>query len=184
MGLDISAYRKLTKIDAVFDADGDPIDPVTRGAIEYDFYSYISHDFPGRADELEDKGVYRAEQCMGFRAGSYGGYNVWREHLATMAGYPGLERDRYNTGDIQIRHDAGAFQATKGPFWEVICFSDCEGVIGAKTCAKLAKDFAEWDARAKQYGDALDQPNWFYEKYKEWREAFEMGADDGAVDFH
>lgn len=50
MGLDITAYRKLTKIDAVFDADGEPIDPNTRESIDYDLHAYLNPDFPGRAE--------------------------------------------------------------------------------------------------------------------------------------
>ena len=184
MGLDISAYRKLTKIDVVFSYDGEPIDPVTRESVDYDLHAYLNHDFPGRADDIDDRCVYRAEESMGFRAGSYGGYNVWREELAKLAGYEGLKVDRHNSGNIQIRHDAGAFEATEGPFWDLICFSDCEGVIGSVISSKLAKDFAEWDERAKAHSYICDQPSRFYEVYQEWRKAFEMAADCGAVYFH
>lgn len=184
MGLDITAYRKLTKIDVVFDAGGDPIDPVTRETVDYDLNASINNHFPGRADDIEDRAIYVADDRHGFRAGSYGGYNAWREELAKLAGYPGLERDPYNVGQIQIRHDAGAFSVTEGPFWELICFSDCEGVIGSSISAKLAKDFADWDDRAKAHSGSMDRPIWFYETYLEWRAAFEMAADAGAVEFH
>lgn len=184
MGLDISAYKRVTKLDCVFDADGEPIDPNTREGLDYDCQPYINHDFPGRADDVENRAVYLAEESMGFSAGGYGGYNAWRDELAKMAGYPAIAVDRYNTGNVQMRHDYGAFESTSGPFWETINFSDCEGVIGASVSAKLAKDFAEWDERAKQYGESMQQPNWFYEKYQEWRAAFEMAADGGMVQFH
>ncbi len=184
MGLDISAYKRITKLDCVFDADGEPIDPATREGLNYDFRPYVNHDFPGRADGIEDQAVYIAGDSMGFRAASYGGYNAWREELAKLAGYPAVAVDRYNTGNVQMRHDYGAFQATEGPFWEAINFSDCEGTIGSTVSAKLAKDFAEWDDRAKQHGESIEQPNFFYSKYQEFREAFEMAADGGAVHFH
>lgn len=184
MGLDITAYGKLTKIDVVFDADGEPIDPVTRECVDYDLHAYLNPDFPGRADDIEDRAVYRAEGSMGFRAGSYGGYNCWREDLAKLAGYPAIPVDRHGSGNTQMRHDGGAFDASCGPFWEAICFSDCEGVMGSAVSAKLAKDFSEWDERAKQYGESLSQQNWFYAKYQEWRKAYEMAADGGAVEFH
>jgi len=180
MGLDITAYRKLTKLDAVFDADGDPINPETREALDYDLKVYANFDFPGREDGLEDRAVYSAEDSMGFRAGSYGGYNAWREELAKLAGYPLTDYTIY--GRTERRHDAGAWAASAGPFWELINFSDCEGIIGPVVSEKLAKDFAEFDERAKAH--AASRNDWFYPLYQTWRQAFDMAADGGAVDFH
>jgi hypothetical protein len=118
MGLDISAYRQIAKIDAVFDAGGEPIDPVTREPVEYDMQAYRNDEFPGRADDIEDRAIYKAADSMGFRAGSYGGYNAWRN------------------------------------------------------------DFAEFQSKADECDDH------FTLKYAEWRKAFEMAADGGAVSFH
>ena len=61
----------------------------------------------------------------------------------------------------------------------MINFSDCEGVIGPKTSAKLAKDFAEFQAQADAHPD-----DWFRDLYTTWRRAFELASDDGAVGFH
>jgi hypothetical protein len=58
-------------------------------------------------------------------------------------------------------------------------FSDCEGDIGEVVAKKLAKDFADWDARAKATGD--DQ---VYHLFGLWRKAFELASDGGAVSFH
>lgn len=57
--------------------------------------------------------------------------------------------------------------------------SDCEGVIGPEVSAKLVKDFADFDERAKTRGG-----KYFYALYCDWRKAFEMAADGGAVSFH
>lgn len=179
MGLDITAYKQLTKIDCVFDAQGEPIHPETREELKYDFRAYVSTGFPGRAGMIEDRAIYSAVDRHGFRAGSYGGYNQWRDELAKLAGYPAKPVDRYNTGNVQQRHDQGAWDADSGPFWELINFSDCEGVIGSEVSAKLAKDFAEHQGAADAHED-----EYFRERYKEWRKAFEMASDNGAVDFH
>lgn len=183
MGLDITAYRKLTKLDCVFDAGGEPIDKKTEEPMDYDFRAWVNPDFEGRADDIESKAFYSAADSFGFRAGSYSGYNGWREELSRLAGYPSVQVDRYGTGNIQERHDYGAFNADGGPFWEMINFSDCEGVIGATISAKLAKDFAEFDEKAKAF-NSNGPEDWFYGKYQEWRKAFEMAADGGAVQFH
>lgn len=183
MGLDITALRNIIEIDCVFDEDGEPINPVTREEIDYDLRVYVNPDFPGRADDITGK-IYSAEEGTGFRAGSYSGYNAWRNELAKLAGYPSVEVDRYRTGNFQTRHDYGAFAAAEGPFWETINFSDCEGVIGAKVSAKLAADFAEWDDRARAHDAGTDWNGRFYELYTEWRKAYEMAAQNGAVWFH
>ena len=179
MGLDISAYRKLQKLDCVFDADGEPIDAVSREPVNYDFFAYVNPDFPGRQGSIEHMAIYSAEEGEAFNAGSYGGYNTWRESLARLAGYPLADVERY--GKIHSRHDQGAFNAESGPFWEMIVFSDCEGVLGAEVCAKLAEDFAKFDSVAKAIHGT---ESYFYVKYQEWKNAFEMAADSGAVDFH
>jgi hypothetical protein len=185
MGLDITAYSKLVKLDAVFDADGEPIDPETREPLDWHNYMrvYVNSDFPGRSGSLEHKGCYTYGEDFGFRAGSYGGYNEWREQLAKFAGYPTLlyERVQGYAPSAKERHDAAAWNGMcEGlPFVELVNFSDCEGVICAEVAAKLARDFAEHDERAKATGD-----DWFYGRYCDWRKAFELASDAGCVTFH
>jgi hypothetical protein len=160
MGLDITAYRKLTRapegdslgIDARYDAELVTI--------------YANPDFPGREAPLENGKCYRATEEDGFRAGGYIGYSAWRERLAALAGY----RAGYG-GDWDVPESA--------PFVELVNFSDCEGVLGPAVCAKLAADFAAFQDRADATGD-----DYFRAKYAEWRKAMEMAADGGAVEFH
>lgn len=180
MGLDITACKNITFVDCVYDVNGEPIDPTTRAPLSDDIRQVnINRDFRERADDLSDGAAFSAEKSMGFRAGSYSGYNWWREELAKLAGYQETKDDDSGTRDGTMRHDAGAWKATSGPFWELILFSDCEGCIGPKTSAKLAKDFADFQERADANPD-----NRFKELYTEWREAFEMAAQNGLVDFH
>ena len=170
MGLDITAYRKLAKVI------------IPEGAEAADYPAprmYHNPAFPGRADDVPE-GSYIGLEEFGFRAGSYGGYGEWRNQLAEFAGYAeGVENF---FGGERKSFSATAFDAKGGPFWELICFSDCEGTIGTAISAKLAKDFAENQPRA----DAYDGPDaeWFKARYADWRKAFEMAADGGAVEFH
>lgn len=172
MGLDITAYRALKPAaDIEFDEYGDPK--------EYDRYFQARENthFPGRAEGLTDRAWYEFADSDGFRAGSYSGYGEWRDNLAQLAGYPARADLRQPHS-----HSAAAWAAQSGPFWELINFADNEGVIGPVVAAKLAKDFAEFDDRAKSFDPGAD--GWFYERYALWRRAFEMAADGGAVDFH
>jgi hypothetical protein len=181
MGLDITAYRGLTKVECIYNAEGMPLHPETReelvDGIDYHVCVYINPDFPGRASDLEHRAIYKSTEHMGFRAGGYGGYNGWREELAKLAGYPASEQTQY--GASRMRHDQAAWDATSGPFWELICFSDCEGAIGTAVSAKLAKDFADHQSKADAHHNDV-----FRERYALWRSAFELAADGGAVDFH
>lgn len=169
MGLDITAYRRIRKLDIPTDAD----------AYEHDgFRAIVNKDFPGRADDIEDECAYTADDDFHFAAGSYGGFNDWREQLAILAGYPAIDGD-----DFRHRHSRGAWAATGGPFWELIHFADNEGTIGASVSAKLAKDFAEFQPKVDAMAGTSDVA-WFAKKYAEWRKAFEMAADAGCVEFH
>jgi hypothetical protein len=180
MGLDITAYRQLKPCAAPEGA--------ATGDYDYErFFAPLNNDhFPGRAAGLDSEWYEFSRldgAVLGFRAGSYSGYNNWREWLAKLAGYPEDPAE-----DLRHRHSGGAWKADGGPFWELIYFADNEGTIGPIVSAKLAKDFAEWDERAKAFSETIDADAesraWFYRQYQTWRHAFEMAADNGAVDFH
>ena len=171
MGLDITAYRKLEPAPMQgFDADGEPLQ---MDAVRL----YRNGDFPGRADDIDESVAYVPLNSFDFCAGSYGGYNYWREQLAELAGYP---KGEYLDGGVKGEsHCAACWSGVIGPFSELINFADNEGVIGASVAAKLAKDFAEYQAKADAHPDER-----FRDRYADWRRAFEMAADNGAVSFH
>jgi hypothetical protein len=154
MGLDISYYSKIKRIG---DADGE-----TEYADGHT-HIYVNPDFPAQADGLAD-GAYTYADGDGFRAGGYGGYNSWRQWLAKQAGYRDID-----AFDGAVPADA--------PFLPLVNFSDCEGVIGAKTSKRLAADFAA-------FADKVTGDDYHLAKYQEWQRAFETASDGGAVVFH
>lgn len=167
MGLDITAYSKLSRLN-VKTENGVLFDAETGAEIE--LYCYVSNleDFQDRAATLENGGYYAYSQSMAFGAGGYGTYNDWRNRLAALAGYP----------QVNGRHDEGAWVTTHGPFWELINFSDCEGTIDSAVAAKLLRDFDEYDSKA------MGQTEDFYLRYSFWKRAFALAADGGAVRLH
>ena len=177
MGLDITAYRKLTKLDVLFDEDGEAVDPKTREPVENYLRCYANPDFPGREVPLQDRAAYSYEDAESTFSRSYGGYNRWRETLAKLAGYPAMPHTMY--GVTNMLHAQACWEGATGPFSELINFADNEGTIGPEVAAKLAKDFAEWDERAK----AITEDR-FYDGYCDMRRGLEMAADGGALDFH
>ena len=150
MGLDVYAYSGLEIVDAERDADD--------GEVKF----YNEDFFADRAKDIVDKVVYRYETTYHFRAGSYIGYNKWRNTLAVLAGFDS---------------DLGAFEADGGPFWELIHFTDCDGTIGTAVAKKLANDFAQYEEQAKVIDD------YFYDRYANFKRAFELAANNGAVRF-
>lgn len=129
------------------------------------FKTYEQKGFPERLAPLKPNTNYQGWVSLKFRAGSYGGYNDWREQLAQLAGYASA---RHVWNDHLL-----------GPFVELINFSDCEGVIGSEAAQKLATDFAAFNEKALKHKDP-----WFYRMYRRWWMAFEIASDGGAVEFH
>lgn len=83
MGLDITAFRKVAKVEVELDADGEPVNDDV-----YDEYVRVyATGGRGQHDGLEDGAFYSAEEEFSFRAGSYGGYNNWREALASVGSH-------------------------------------------------------------------------------------------------
>lgn len=177
MGLDITYVRQAKKLDAIADENGEPIDPTTREPLDIDDYEHpwINPAFPGRADDVVDGAFYSYADSGDFNAGGYCGYGNWRNTLARLAGYEGVvDADRGS-----INHCQACWDGAEGPFSELINFSDCEGTIGAAVSAKLARDFAAFQAQVDAHPEER-----FRVKYAEWRAAFECAADGGFVRFH
>jgi hypothetical protein len=157
MGLVITAYEKIERVG-----------PYVENWDSIHDYQTVAHlcpaDFPERADGIEE-GLYRhSGEQHSFSAGSYSGYNAWRDSLALLAGFSSYQH---------------ACDSANGPFWELLFMSDCEGVIGPKTAAKLVEDFAMYQAQA----DTVER-TYFTERYNEWRKVFEIAAKGGCVKFH
>lgn len=155
MGLDITSYRNIKKesVKGYCDEDG----------YSNDWTEFFTHHSPDYFQHLgiDSQYWYSYEDCIRMRAGSYSGYSTWREKLSVFA--QTLPRD--SEGYI--------------PFYELIMYSDCEGVIGTECSIKLANDFKTYDIDACSMLDEYS-----YRKYKEWREMFEFASENGAVKFH
>lgn len=177
MGLDVSAYKKLSPAtDAeAFDADGEL---KWEGDADLFVQPYINKHYPERAADIKHRQAYRYGESESFWSGAYSRYNRWREQLAELAGYQETEAERYGQA-IKSFAETVWRNPIPGPFMELINFSDCEGVIGTTVSKKLAKDFADFQEKADAH-----ECDHFKAKYKEWREAFEFASDAGLVEFH
>jgi hypothetical protein len=162
MGLDITAYSQLKDTGRPFDWDVDEGNAYIPGN-HPDFAARCVEFTPGNA--FEYKVSYRAH------IGLYIAYGHWREKLAKLAGYsPVVGRPR--------PYSEGAWTSTEGPFWELIDFTDCDGVLGTAVCQKLAEDFANYETSARRLGDED-----FLYTYLQFKAAVEFASDGGAVVF-
>jgi hypothetical protein len=182
MGLDITAYSRLKHIGKHAEECEEQYDPETYDRIHVHAYAYT--EFPDsfrgipivgtkhyRSSEFIEGGCYAITdetETHRFRAGSYSGYNRWREDLARQ----------FNPAPITFdRGPRMAKPEPEKPFYELIWFADNEGTIGPEAALDLLADF---DLHVNLYeGDEYARS-----KYADWHKAFKLAADGGLVDFH
>lgn len=176
MGLDINYYENIQEEEDLKynDDNGEVVDSRTGKIVNEDYFRIFTNWLPERCEDIDPDIIYSFKEAGRFYAGSYSGYGDWRNWLAKIAGYePKLKEKR--------PYAESAWEATEGPFWELIYFSDCEGVIGTKVSRKLYQDFLDFDIIAEEREQPLE--NYFYSKYKEWKEAFRVASNNGVVEF-
>lgn len=160
MGLDITAYSHAKKVNGEFDDNKHT-------------NVYIIDAFRKQADGLKE-GCYEISEygVERFRAGSYSGYNEWRDWLAHVVGKS--DKEIWANPDPSI------------PFVELINFADNEGTIGPKTSAKLYKDFVKMFPEVLKAATKLDVDTsmWYLSRYFRWMDAFELAQYEGFVQFH
>lgn len=184
MGLDISAYSRLESVGLCPDMpDGWCVVDDHIRAYVYDCFPASFRGVPVLRQELYgheeflDGGCYRqtpATVSHGFRAGSYGGYGLWRRDLADQFNPAPEER-----GADGLRYSTEPDPAL--PFYELIWFADNEGTLGPETCADLLGDFRQCEGK---YSPALARADYAVARYRDWMRAVELGADGGLVVFH
>jgi hypothetical protein len=165
MGLDITAYGH---------ADITPEHEVTDAC--WDAPRHV-RAFVYKGFERSLRGLV-ADRCytvsgfsIDFRAGSYGGYNQWRQELCRAA---------LGVSPETVWSDVGSFQ--DAPFFELIHFADNEGTIGPEAAADLAEDFRSMAVKVRPLLEGPD--GYSAAKYDDWTAAFELAAKDGLVVFH
>jgi hypothetical protein len=157
MGLDIEAVSGLVPIEESNGLTG-------RFQISQELIDLTERNFPGRCEGLT-AGLFLGGNSLRFRAGSYGGYNDWREWLAKESGH--------GSCDLVWR---GESLAGHTRFVELINFSDCEGYIGPVTSAKLWTDFQAFE-RLRAAPDGMG------DLFQLFEQAFKFGLERGVVQF-
>lgn len=167
MGLDIVAYRDVSLIDTLSDVE--EYEAKYPYAVYGESTVYVYRNDPVFAERMADLvpgGVYWFEESFKFRAGSYYGYNRWRDELSRlMLGVP-ADTVYDNLAQYQDK-----------PFFELIWFSDCEGFIGTEVSRRLEQAFIEHQNKIE-----AASREW-REGYALWWKAFRTAAQNGFVQF-
>lgn len=183
MGLSISGYSKVKLIEV---STSDNIECkyewMEDNNIESGVVPYLNCDFPSHCTGLED-GVYTYEDCVDGGRRSYSGWSNFREVLAKNVGYTPITEDEIPSGWDEYTkrnfllnpHQSRAFNVKGGILYELINFSDCEGVINTEMCKKIYNDL--------QLVDRFKLEDRDQELLYKLIQAFEAGSDGGFVTF-
>ena len=171
MGLDILAISKLRlmtpEVKAALDrlpelsTEDEPVLTVTDITKKQDFC---------RCLDMDNGDYYKTEgsEEYDFRAGSYSSYGDFRREIAETF---------LNSTPVKVWSSPQSYEGQ--PFYELIDFSDCEGVIGPGVCSKLHKDFVE--GREKFVEEV--HSDWSVERYDRFTKALSVAKEDGVIIF-
>jgi hypothetical protein len=174
MGLDIYSIERIEFVQplpAVGSADWPLVDwdkADDEGWIAvYNHQCYPEHLAPFMPGFYVESGA-----SVSFNAGSYSGYNAWRELLCKAV-------NNCKPHDIWEDRMPGVVRLR-----EFIHFTDCEGVIGPLYATKLAAEMTDLRCRlAANPPMHFDHQGYFMELYDSWLGAFRIAASDGVVLF-
>jgi hypothetical protein len=176
MSLSLVAYQHVKHINDPRLSELDELHQVLHG------------DFPEQAGTLVDEGYYQGTRQSFFRIG-YGSYHSFREQLAIIAGYQkqAIPEPDFRDPDFRDKafywrnpHIADIYvnQLSEGAFIEILCFSDCEGVIDEAHCRKLLVDFNAHEAKAMALANDLPK---FWEFYQAFQRALNVAIQKGFI---
>ena len=191
MGLDISVISEIVPIDIPEDLElwsNEYYEWEEKQDFDGSVWNFQPNTyFPEQSEGLPDGFGYGTGEDYGFRAGSYSGYGEWRDLLAKVALDMGVQ------GVWNKIDDGGNYSEI--PFSEQLNFSDADGVIGPVASKKLYNDYVSYEKDIMKKLDRYylkfedfeidgETYEWFKQKYKDWKEAFRIASNNGAVIFH
>lgn len=184
MGLDISAYSKLEEVEVPdFNTNSQESEWEDSMWDLGNIQIRSNYHFPEHTMGVDDGWYEPSGEYYSFRAGSYTGYNNWRDILTYGIGY-GDKTDVVWEGDL------------KGPFTELLNFTDSDGIIGPTYSKKLYDDFVNYKSEimdtltkvvmgfSTDIKLDVDHYDYFFRVYDDFTKAFKLASDNGVVVFH
>lgn len=154
MGLDITAYKNIRKVDIPEGNEG-----------EYHF-SNTGFTQSNMTDFENEEIQIVFDEDFSFRAGAYSSYNKFRNELCLAAN--GIKDETlWASKDENLK------------FYWLINFSDCDGYIGTSYCKILYDEFCKYEEDIKSKLNEC-----YHLNYNNFKKAFKLGSNNGLVDFH
>lgn len=166
MGLDVSVYQNYRVLDINEDDDD----------YDYNFNALsLEDEWEDRMKNLEKGKYYAGDRVAHLISYPYSSHNRFREQLIRLIG----------RSDLLLSHDGtidweALYPEKNLPFYELVYFSDCEGVLDWETSEKLYNDFKNHEFLAKQ---VFKNEEYNLRRFNEWMETFELGKNKGVVVF-
>ena len=178
MGLDITA------ISGIVTKELDPIAYDFHALLDADTDSFsINRDFPSHSADFNVASgrveYVRSDESkeLEFRVGSYSTYNKLRNLMCLSI----------HNIKIETAWDSPNIYGNKA-LWDLLNFSDCDGVIDSTTSARILKDlkdnidnFSNYITNDNDIGE-MDTEH-YIDSYNMFIDCFELGADSGIVIF-
>lgn len=174
MGLDIMYISKVKTSDELLGLGEELYEEFTFGVA--DEFKERCHSFP-LSNGMGTVYITPGSERDSFRAGSYSGYNQFRNILCWAI--HGICQEDFWNSKYWDEEEFGA----------LIDFSDCEGTICYSVAAELNRSFRNNRSKFKKYieGSEADlgkeDQMYFMEKYDEWRLATDIASDEGLLIF-
>lgn len=167
MGLDIVAYSNIQ-----FSSEMETLSDILPGVEEQTIW--VNPDFKEHAPDIpvggdnRVKGFFTEEtNSMSFRAGSYSTYASFRKKLCRIL---------YDTDPSMIWAEPEKWKDK--PFYYLINFSDCEGIISSSICKVLLNDFLTLKRDEYKW---IQLSEWDQEICNDFIEALEIASIDGFI---
>lgn len=177
MGLDIIIYKNLKKVDNV---DRNVDRDVDRYWTPGPAMDWSEKHFPGRGEGVDSNSYYNYDDYDSFRAGSYSGYGWWRAKLELLSK---IIKSAQIVKSKDVKESTKHIMGKDDPFIELTNFADNQGVIGPVISKKLYNDFCIYEKEAIEFSKTFEDGDYWLEKYTEWKNAFRMASENGAVEF-
>jgi len=145
-------------------------------------YLEVNPDFHQYSGSLQT-GFYTFQKAGHFCGGSYHLYNQFRDTLCWLA------NDRSAMDLIMVANIENGRNIAGDHFYELIFFSDAQGILDSNVCQHLYREFIVWRSRISLAVSTIppqsdfDYAAWFMETYDHFCTAFRIASDGGCLYF-
>jgi hypothetical protein len=141
--------------------------------------AFVSDDFYYHSNGITNNSVFKYDQIFHYNFKDSEYYGEWRNTLSKILQYNPSKSKKYK----KIAYTLGAFDYDSGPFLNLICFSDCDGLINSNYCKEIYNDFVKYTKYVSDMPDEqfiMDKET-FIEIYDNIKKCFEIGSTNGLV---